>query len=231
MSVTHLENSSGRATFPSRRPVRGLATMATIAMCMWLGAPRAAAQPEPEDDDGVEVVVPPGDEAWEPDTDFGEGAAGEGEGAGSGEGDAEDVPSPPDEPGQADVEPPPPDGGEPADDGDEEEAADDDAPAFYGSITGAYRFRLNVMSDIPLNPVESRMIPGELGQNLWAEQWFRFTGEIGFRPKLRLIGQIDLADGVLFGDSTEGVTRAEQPRDDESAFGADGVQPRWAYLE
>lgn len=114
---------------------------------------------------------------------------------------------------------------------DEDEDEDEESGAFYGQVAGEYQFRLNLMGDIPLTAVESRGFGTELGQNLWGEQWFRFTGEIGIRDKLKLIGQIDIADGVLFGDYTEGVDRAEQPRDDTTAFTSDGIQPRWLYLE
>lgn len=109
-----------------------------------------------------------------------------------------------------------------------EPRADGEELTFYGTVRGEYRLRFHAMSDIPLTPLPE-VFPGALAQNFWATQWFRIRGELGLRPHLKVIGQIDLFDGVLLGETTQGVAPAERPRDDYSAF--PGVDPRWLYLE
>lgn len=98
-------------------------------------------------------------------------------------------------------------------------------------IHGEYRLRFHVMNDLPLHTEERTGFPDRLGQNYWATQWLRLTGELRFGDAFRIVGQIDVADGVVFGEDTQGVTAAEIAREDSSAFARSGFDPRWLYLD
>ncbi len=118
------------------------------------------------------------------------------------------------------------------DDEDEEEdenSAEDTGPVI--SLEGEYRFRFNAMSDLPLQTRERTGFPEELGQNLWATQWLRLTARLELDPTFEIIAQIDLADGMVFGDETVGVSAADRPRNSRSAFEKSGIDPRWLYVQ
>jgi len=99
------------------------------------------------------------------------------------------------------------------------------------SLHGEYRLRFNMMSDIPLQTQERTGLPGELGQNYWANQWLRATGELKLGETFRFSAQLDLADGPIGGDEAAGVSAAELPRDGEEAFDGRGLELRWLYGE
>ncbi|MCB9598893.1 MAG: hypothetical protein H6720_00795 [Sandaracinus sp.] len=108
------------------------------------------------------------------------------------------------------------------------------APTLYRArgpfaLTGEYRFRFHAMTDLALQTQERTGYPDELGQNLFGTQWLRLTPRLAGRG-VELVGQIDLFDGVVFGDRTVGVDTAELPRDEHDSFRAGGVDPRWLYL-
>ena len=111
----------------------------------------------------------------------------------------------------------------------EEQRARRYAPS--ATIHGEYRLRINALSDIPLQTQARTGFPAELGQNFWGSQWLRATGTLSFGERFKLIGQVDLADGLIVGDETEGVSAAELPRDGERAFDGRGVDLRWLYAE
>ncbi len=113
----------------------------------------------------------------------------------------------------------------------QEAAVDDEAPRVRASLHGEYRFRLHLMNDLPLQTQPRAGYPAELGQNLWATNWLRLTGKVELDPTFQLVGQIDLADGVLFGDETVGVDAAARPRDGATAFDRSGIDPRWLYAQ
>ena len=103
---------------------------------------------------------------------------------------------------------------------------------FYGTLSGEYQVRGNAMSDIPLAPLTTDGVTSRsLGQNYWIEQWIRVRAELGIRPYLKLVGQLDLLNGVVAGDLAQGVSAGERPRDDYTAFTGSGVRPRWLYLD
>jgi len=116
-------------------------------------------------------------------------------------------------------------------DEDDHDAGTSSGTVFYGWVRGEYTMRGNTMSAIPLRPLpgDVRGRTNELGQEEWVDQWIRLRGEIGLRPRIKLIGQMDLLDGVVFGDLANGVAPAEEGRDSYSAF--PGVDPRWLYIE
>jgi hypothetical protein len=122
------------------------------------------------------------------------------------------------------------------DEGAEETAADAtaDAPTLYRergpfALSGEYRFRFHAMTDLALQTQERAGYPDELGQNVFGTQWLRLTPRLAGRG-VELVGQIDLFDGLVFGDRTRGVDTAELPRDEHDAFRAGGVDPRWLYV-
>lgn len=117
-----------------------------------------------------------------------------------------------------------------------EETADAtaEAPTLYRergpfALSGEYRFRFHAMTDIALQTQERAGYPDELGQNVFGTQWLRLTPRLAGRG-VELVGQIDLFDGLVFGDRTRGVDTAELPRDEHDAFRAGGVDPRWLYV-
>ena len=97
------------------------------------------------------------------------------------------------------------------------------------ALSGEYRFRFHAMSDIALQTQERAGYPDQLGQNVFGTQWLRLTPRISGRG-VELVGQIDLFDGLVFGDRTRGVDTAELARDEHDAFRAGGVDPRWLYV-
>lgn len=108
------------------------------------------------------------------------------------------------------------------------------APTLYRergpfALSGEYRFRFHAMSDIALQTQERSGYPDQLGQNVFGTQWLRLTPRISGRG-VELVGQIDLFDGLVFGDRTRGVDTAELARDEHDAFRAGGVDPRWLYV-
>lgn len=119
-----------------------------------------------------------------------------------------------------------------------EESAPSDAtaesPSLYRergpfALSGEYRFRFHAMTDVALQTQERAGYPDELGQNVFGTQWLRLTPRLAGRG-VELVGQIDLFDGLVFGDRTRGVDTAELPRDEHDAFRAGGVDPRWLYV-
>lgn len=138
---------------------------------------------------------------------------------------------------ESDSDVPPPPGGE-EDELDEDaessaEHAEEERPWWMPvpSIHGEFRFRVSVMGDVPLHTEERTGLDSELGQNWWASSWLRLTAELNWHDRLRLVGQMDVADGMLFGETTNGVAAADRSRLEGEAFSSVGVEPRWLYLE
>jgi len=103
-------------------------------------------------------------------------------------------------------------------------------PSFGGAIHGEYRFRLNLLSDIPLDTQSRTGIAPELGQNVFGMQWLRLSATLELQH-LKLLAQIDVADGLILGDHAEGVGSARATRDGVTAFEPAGLDPRWLYLD
>lgn len=110
------------------------------------------------------------------------------------------------------------------------EEEDEDPPARF-ALHGEYRLRGNYMSNMALDTQERSGFEGELGQNLWLNQWLRIQAELQFTEHFRLVGQMDIADGVVAGDEAIGVGAARRPRDGSTAFEASGFDPRWLFAE
>lgn len=97
-------------------------------------------------------------------------------------------------------------------------------------IGGEYQLRGNLMGDIPLRalPRTDPAETGRLGQNRWGNQWLRLRGEAVFRENLKLTAQMDVVNGVAFGDLAQGVA-PQALRSDE--YGYPGVRFRYLYMD
>lgn len=97
-------------------------------------------------------------------------------------------------------------------------------------IGAEYRVRFNAMSAIPLRPLARTAASStdHLGQNTWGNQWLRLRGEAVFLENLKLTAQMDVVNGVAFGDLAFGVT-PQALRTDE--YGYPGVRFRYLYLD
>jgi len=114
---------------------------------------------------------------------------------------------------------------------DEDEDGEESGLVFRARVTGDYRLRSNLMSEIPLTegPGDPTGESGVLGQQFWVNQWLRLGGELALDPIFRVVGEMDILDGVLLGEFTRGVQAAQRPRDDVTAI--EGFDPRALYLE
>lgn len=126
------------------------------------------------------------------------------------------------------------------------EAAEEEPPGLRVGfdVSGEYQVRANAMSDIPLAAPPASVdptrpvIPEELGQNYWGEQWLRLRGRAGLvdhpggptrvAPFLSLVGELDLLFGVAVGDLAQGTGPAAWGRD---SYGYPGIRLRHLYLE
>ena len=110
-------------------------------------------------------------------------------------------------------------------------ASDDPLPNVTAvTLHGAWQLRLEAMSRLPL--ASGGGTAPSLGQRLWSSGWLRLTGTVALRPAFRLVGQLDVFDGLYFGDTTRDVSAARWARDEEGdGFGGEGIEPRWLYAE
>lgn len=91
-----------------------------------------------------------------------------------------------------------------------------------------YQFRHNLMSDLALQTQPKTGYPEELGQNAWAEQWFRLGFNIETNLNIKLVTQFQMRMPLFVGDEAIGVSASAQPRNDADEIELD---VRWAYLE
>ncbi len=108
---------------------------------------------------------------------------------------------------------------------------DEDESPLHFELNTEFRVRTNAMSDIPLMTVERTGFAETLGQNYWTNLWVRLTSELSYGDHFAIRAQVDVVDGVAFGDRTSGVEAARRPRNDDTAFTLDGLQLRWLYIE
>lgn len=97
-------------------------------------------------------------------------------------------------------------------------------------LGGEYRLRMNFMSDIPLRPLPrtDAAETGRYGLNRWGEQWLRLRGDAVFHRNVQLRAQMDVVNGVAFGDLAFGVS-PQSYRFDE--YGYPGLRFRYLYLD
>lgn len=111
-----------------------------------------------------------------------------------------------------------------------EPAPEEPEEGFFYRIDARYFARMNLLSEIPLYPLP-RTDPaetGDLGQNVFAEQRLRVGGEIGWKPEFRLVGEMDLLNGVAFGELAQGIGTANYRRDE---YGYPGARFRELFVE
>jgi len=135
---------------------------------------------------------------------------------------------------------------EPAIPANDEEATVSDETLFHLQIAGDFDVRFNTLGSIPLTPLPREPGTTSLGQNNYVETRLRLRMTGGFpRHHVRLVAQLDVANGVLVGDRAYGVHPAEWRRDSLLGVGGDtvcanelscertysGLRPRWLYAE
>ncbi len=101
---------------------------------------------------------------------------------------------------------------------------------------GEMQLRGQVMGSIPLTLTAGTLdanpgaIEGSLGQKAYITQWVRLTPELQYRKWLKVVAQLNLFQGYVFGDQTHEVWADQQPRDN-SGDAWSYVQLRWLYAE
>lgn len=105
-------------------------------------------------------------------------------------------------------------------------------PAEVDSITftvrGEYQLRYRALSDLRLEPPQGEPLRNELGQNQYVYHWLRLTPRLQVRKTLAVVGQIDLARGLVVGDKTTLVDKTRDPLNEDRWY---EVHPRYLYVE
>jgi len=97
-------------------------------------------------------------------------------------------------------------------------------------LHGEYQLRYRALSDLQLQPPlrndtsETR----NLGLNQYLYHWLRLKPRIDYRNKLSLVGEIDVARGMVVGNNTRLVTADRDALDEEKWY---EVHPRQLYME
>lgn len=97
-------------------------------------------------------------------------------------------------------------------------------------LHGEYQLRYRAISDTRLQPplrqdtAENR----QLGLNQYLYHWLRLKPRIDYRKTLSLVGEIDVARGLVVGDNTRFVTADRDALDEEKWY---EVHPRQLYME
>lgn len=102
---------------------------------------------------------------------------------------------------------------------------------FYGHVHGEWEMRFDGLSDLPLLALPREPGTRSLGQNIWASQWIRLRGELGLRPYLKLVTQLDVLRGILFGDAAVGIAPSAWRRDRRIGFDDDATCTEEARCE
>ncbi|MCC6552021.1 MAG: hypothetical protein IT372_03230 [Polyangiaceae bacterium] len=95
-------------------------------------------------------------------------------------------------------------------------------------LRGEYEMRFRALSDLRLEPPLSDPASTALGQNAYLYHWLRLSPRFQYRDNVAIVGQIDLARGMVIGDATRHV---EQVRDSLSEARWYEIHPRQLYLE
>ena len=103
-------------------------------------------------------------------------------------------------------------------------------------VSGLVNVRAQFQRSFPL-PVTLRakaanpaLIGSSIHQNAFAAPWVRFTPQFDWGRRVRIVGQIDFAQGKVLGESARDVGSDAQPRDNNGNAGS-FVLPRWLYGE
>ncbi len=104
-------------------------------------------------------------------------------------------------------------------------------PSWRFEPMGEAQLRLHALSDIPLRPLPGDMdgSTGNLGQNAYLSSWARLGGQALYEDSLRFVLQLDVLNGVIAGDVTQGVGDADFPRDERDFYATYPL--RWLYVQ
>lgn len=103
------------------------------------------------------------------------------------------------------------------------------------TIRGEYQLRGQLQSSFPMDPTLSFLVanPGareaSLGQNGFFTNWLRVTPRLQIRESVEIAGQLDIAQGFVFGQTSRDVSSDQQPRDNMGDAGT-YLLPRWLFL-
>jgi len=102
----------------------------------------------------------------------------------------------------------------------ETDTPDEDASPWGISPLGEVQLRFHALSDIPLRPLpgDTDGSTGNLGQNLYLSSWARLGGQLTYAEHFRVVAQVDVLNGVIAGDLTQGVGDAQLPRDEHDFY-------------
>lgn len=113
---------------------------------------------------------------------------------------------------------------------------ENDADSLRFTATGLIDVRAQLQRSFPLPATLSakaetpNLIANSIDQRAFVMPWIRFTPQFDWRRTVRVVAQLDLAQGKVLGNQARDVGADPQPRDN-AGDGASFVLPRWLYGE
>lgn len=102
-------------------------------------------------------------------------------------------------------------------------------------IHGEYQLRGQLQRSFPMDPTLSFRVANpnvreaSLGQNGFFTNWLRLTPRLQIKDSLEIVGQADISQGFVFGQTSRDVGADQQPRDNAGDVGS-YILPRWLYV-
>ncbi|MBI5485793.1 MAG: hypothetical protein HY905_00520 [Deltaproteobacteria bacterium] len=113
-------------------------------------------------------------------------------------------------------------GEEEEEEAEEEEDEEGETSSLHVAIPGYYQLSVFGLAPIALGPDDpSRPFGPNLGQEYYGWSRLRATPELSFAP-IKIKAQFDVMTGIIFGQSTQGVDAALEPRMRETGAESDG---------
>ncbi|MCC7537299.1 MAG: hypothetical protein IT379_13845 [Deltaproteobacteria bacterium] len=98
------------------------------------------------------------------------------------------------------------------------------------AVPGEWQIRLQGQSDIPLSALPGESPQPSLGQQAIVEHWLRVRPFFAYDGgRLRIVGQLDVLNGLLVADQEARGVTGLRPRDEYDGYS--NIDPRWLYLE
>ncbi len=103
-------------------------------------------------------------------------------------------------------------------------------------VTGLVNLRGQLERSFPLpvtlsaRAANPRLVGSSIQQNAFGAPWIRFTPQFDWGRRVRIVAQLDLAQGKVMGNPIRDVGTDPQPRDNAGSAGS-FVMPRWLYGE
>lgn len=113
---------------------------------------------------------------------------------------------------------------------------ENDPDSLRFTATGFVNVRAQFQRSFPLPATLSakvatpNLVANSIDQRAFVAPWIRFTPQFEWRRNLRIVGQLDLAQGKVLGNQARDVGPDPQPRDN-SGDAVSFVLPRWLYGE